>query len=177
MGIVGPITTTQVPVVYDSDSNGLGGPTDMNGPEVGQIAYSQPSGDLQLQVTLNFAQPNATYQVFLVCGPAHALGCGFTTIGTLTTDGLGGVATSFTVPIAVLQATPYGPGYRNDHIDMLEAGGQNSVLTAGAINYFVCTSSGIPQAVQAKSLRASTGTGDPLGAIISPRDPHGAKQP
>ena len=31
MPIVGPITETRVPIVYDSDTGGFGGPGDMNG--------------------------------------------------------------------------------------------------------------------------------------------------
>ena len=113
MTVVGPNTATQVPVVYDSDNNGFGGPADMAGPEIGQVIYSQPGDNLQVQINLDFGQPNTTYQVFLVCGPAHALGCGFTVIGTLTTDATGAGTTGITVAVAVLQAAPYGPGYRN----------------------------------------------------------------
>jgi hypothetical protein len=179
MTVVGPNTATQVPVVYDSDNNGFGGPADMAGPEIGQVIYSQPGDNLQVQINLDFGQPNTTYQVFLVCGPAHALGCGFTVIGTLTTDATGAGTTSITVAVAVLQAAPYGPGYRTDHIDLLQGLGDLSqgFLTAGAINYFVCTSEGIPQPAQPERLTVSSSSGDPAGAPISSSDPAGAKQP
>jgi hypothetical protein len=179
MTVVGPITSTQVSVVYDNDTGGFGGPADMTGPEIGRVSYSQPGDDLQLRIDLDFAQPNTTYQVFLVCGPAHAVGCGFTTIGTLTTNAVGAGATGVTVPFAVLQAAPYGPGYRTDHIDLMQKVGDLSkgFLTAGAINYFVCTREGVPGHDQPQILAASSDTGDPAGALLGPNDPAGAKQP
>ncbi|HEX6731474.1 MAG TPA: hypothetical protein VF074_15725, partial [Pyrinomonadaceae bacterium] len=72
--------------------------------------------------------------------PAHSAACGFITIGTLATNAVGAGGAGFNVPVAVLQSPPFGPGFRNDHIDLLvgvgnlKAGG----ITAGAINYFVC---------------------------------------
>src|SRR5690348_17749762 len=55
---VGPVTTTNVLMVYDSDTNGLGGPTDMIGPEIGNVKYRQNSlGALILTLHTDFGQP------------------------------------------------------------------------------------------------------------------------
>src|SRR2546425_10517318 len=131
--LVGPIKETHVSVVYDSDSGGFGGPGDMRGPEIGSLIYSQPGGNLVIKINLEFGQPNTKYQVFLVCGPAHALGCGFITIGVLTTNAVGTGAGGFNVPLAVLENPPFGPGYRTDHVDLLRNAGDLSkgFLTAG----------------------------------------------
>src|SRR5678816_3361886 len=90
MTLVGPITTTIVPMVYDGDSGGFGGPLDMNGPVVGSVGYKQTNADnLDISITLEFGQPNTKYEAFLTCGPAHALACGFLGIAVLTTDAVG----------------------------------------------------------------------------------------
>jgi hypothetical protein len=162
MPLVGPIKDTNVPIVYDTDSGGFGGPLDMRGPEIGNVRYAQPGGNLALRITLEFGQPNTKYQVFLVCGAAHSASCGFTVIGSLATNAAGAGAAGITVPVAVLQNPPYGPGFRNDHIDLLAGVGNLSKggLTAGAINYFVCKDKvGAPQAASASAIQP----GDPLG--------------
>jgi hypothetical protein len=177
MPVVGPKTETQVIVVYDTDTRGFGGPPDMDGPEIGRVLYSQPGDNLQLQIILDFALPNTRYEVFLVCGPAHALACGFRAIGVLSTNAAGAGATSITVPFTVLEASPFGPGYRTDHIDLLAGLGNASagVLTSGAINYFVCRKEGIQEEEAAKAV--SSGQGDPMGVQTSSNDPMGAKKP
>ena len=165
MPTVGPKTQTHVISVYDSDSGGFGGPIDMGGPEVGTVDYSQPGGNLALRIGVEFGQPNTKYQVFLVCGPAHASGCGFITIGSLTTNAVGAGSVGINVPAAVLQNPPFGPGYRTDHIDLLRGVGDltKGCITAGAINYFVCRRAAgaaegkVPRAMQAAA------QGDPLG--------------
>lgn len=179
MTVVGPKTETQVTIVYDTDNRGFGGPLDMDGPEIGRVLYSQPGDNLLLQIILDFALPNTKYEVFLVCGPAHALACGFRAIGVLVTNAAGAGATTITVPFAALEAAPFGPGYRNDHLDLLAGLGSADagVLTAGAINYFVCRREGLQELEQAVSTAASTGSGDPMGSPTSPHDPMGAKQP
>jgi hypothetical protein len=176
MTMVGPKTETQVTVVYDTDTRGFGGPPDMDGPEIGRVLYSQPGDNLQLQISLEFALPNTRYEVFLVCGPAHALSCGFRAIGILTTNAAGAGATSITVPFAVLEVSPFGPGYRTDHIDLLRGLGNADagVLTAGAINYFVCRKEGIHGLEQAESTTATSGLGDPMGTLARSSDPMGA---
>jgi len=167
MPTVGPIKETNDLTVYDSDSGGFGGPVDMRGPEIGTVSYSQPGGNLLLRIRIEFGQPGTTYRVFLTCGPAHGLACGFVTIGTLVTNAAGAGASAITVPAAVLEASPFGPGFRNDHIDLLRGVGDlgKGVLTAGAINYFVCRRPpGAKPAKAAPRLMAETHTGDPLGA-------------
>jgi hypothetical protein len=123
-------------VIYDTDSNGFGGPGDMNGPGIGEVAYRQaPDSSLQLDVRLEFAQLVTTYEAFLVCGAAHSLACGFVSAGTVTTDAVGAGSGTLTVPAGVLLAAPFGPGYRSDHLDLLQGAGDVSrgLLTAGAL--------------------------------------------
>ena len=141
--------------------------------------YSQLGGDLQLKAEIEFAQPGTTYEVFLVCGPAHGLGCGFVTVGTITTNPLGAGVTGITVPFAVLVSAPFGPGYRTDHIDILRGVGDLSkgILTAGAINYFVCQREGHVGAEKAELKTEVRTTGDPFGAQVKEgSDPTGTKQ-
>jgi len=167
MPTVGPIKETNVLAVYDSDSGGFGGPIDMRGPEIGSVSYSQPGGNLLLKIKITFGQPSTTYRVFLTCGPAHNLACGFVTIGNLVTNAAGAGASAITVPAAVLEASPFGPGFRNDHLDLLRGAGDltKGVLTAGAINYFVCRRpQGAKAAAPVPRLMAETQAGDPLGA-------------
>ena len=174
MPTVGPQKETNVIAVYDTDSGGFGGPADMNGPEIGSVSYSQPGGNLLLKIKLEFGQPNTKYQVFLTCGPAHSMACGFVAIGSLATNAVGAGASAITVPLAVLLSPPFGPGFRNDHLDRLQAAGDLSkgFLTAGAINYFVCRS---PQGAKAlgavPAAMSQTRSGDPAGtkALAKPK--------
>lgn len=162
MPTVGPVKETTVPMVYDSDSAGFAAPADMRGPEVGSVSYTQAAdGSLQLRIKVEFAQVNAKYQVFLVCGPAHAAACGFITIGTLATNAAGSGAAAINVPAAVLQNSPFGPGFRNDHLDLIGNDPRTSILSIGAINYFVCRRAAGAAAAQAPS-GMEVGIGDPL---------------
>jgi hypothetical protein len=174
MPTVGPITSTIVPMAYDSDSIGFGGPVDMTGPAIGSVSYHQDAADdLSLTITVDFGQPSTIYQVFLVCGPSHALGCGFRDIGTVATNVVGQGSTTIVVPFPVLRAPPFGPGYRTDHLDLLVGAGDLSkgVLTAGALNYFVCRERVGTQAAQPTEAERQSATGDPLGAMASGTDP------
>jgi hypothetical protein len=153
---VGPQVVTSVLMVYDNDTNGFGGSLDMVGPDIGRVNYQQNSlAALVLLPHTDFAQPNTTYQIFLVCGASHALACGFISKGTLTTNATGLGNASVTVSIATLQAAPFGCGYRTDHVDLI-GGPLNSVLAAGAINYFVPCAPGTAPTMP-------TGHGDPTG--------------
>src|SRR5215471_626808 len=153
---VGPVTATSVLMVYDSDGNGLGGSADMVGSEIGTVKYRQNSvGTLTLTLHTDFAQPNTSYDISLTCGPSHALACGFLTQGTLTTNATGVGNATDVFPVATLQAAPFGCGFRTDHVDLI-GGAVNSVLTAGAINYFVpCAAGSAPT--------MPTEHGDPTG--------------
>lgn len=178
---VGPMPETQVPVVFDADTNGFGGPLDMDGPEVGLIAYSEPGGNLHIKVTIEFAFPSTTYEVFLVGGPAHNVSTGFITIGTLITNAVGAGSGAYTVAHATLLASPFGPGYRTDHVDILHAVGDLSkgTLTAGAINYFVCRETTQPGAANfkiAETVRGSAQQGDPHGSKATETDPLTSKK-
>lgn len=174
MPAVGPQTSTIVSIVYDTDSGGFGGPADMTGPAIGNLSYRQDSADdLNLAFAIDFGQPNTVYTVFLTCGPAHALACGFRAVGTVSTNAVGQGNATLTVPFSVLHSPPFGPGYRTDHVDLLEAAGgfSKGVLTAGALNYFVCTQRvGHPPAELAEEERQAM-TGDPLGVPPADRDP------
>src|SRR6478736_283101 len=153
---VGPQVKTSVLMVYDNDTNGFGGSLDMVGPEIGTINYRQNSvGALTIFPHTDFAQPNTTYQIFLVCGASHALACGFISQGTLTTNATGLGNASVTFSLATLQAAPFGCGYRTDHIDLI-GGALSSSLAAGAINYFVPCAPGTAPTMP-------TGQGDPTG--------------
>jgi hypothetical protein len=179
MPTVGPIKVTNVLAIYDSDSGGFGGPVDMRGPEIGSVAYSQPGGNLLLNIKIEFGQPNTTYRVFLTCGPAHNMACGFITIGSLTTNAVGAGAAAITIPAPVLQSPPFGPGFRNDHLDLLKNAGDLSkgVLVAGAINYFVCKRQvGAKAAESIPKLMADTQDGDPLGSKANAKSKARAKK-
>jgi len=153
---VGPVTATSVLMVYDSDGNGLGGSADMVGSEIGTVKYRQNSvGTLTLTLHTDFAQPNTSYDISLTCGPSHALACGFLTQGTLTTNATGVGNATDTFSLATLQAAPFGCGFRTDHVDLI-GGSLGSVLTAGAINYFVPCATGAAPTMP-------TGHGDPTG--------------
>ena len=153
---VGPVTSTSVLMVYDSDGNGLGGSADMVGSEIGNVKYRQNGlGSLTLTLHTDFAQPNTTYDISLTCGPSHALACGFLTQGTLTTNATGVGNASDTFSIATLRGSPFGCGFRTDHVDLI-GGPLGSVLSAGAINYFVpCATGSAPT--------MPTEHGDPTG--------------
>jgi hypothetical protein len=169
MPIVGPIKETHVPMVYDSDSHGLGGPIDMNGPQIGITAYSEPGDNLHLEIKVEFAQPSTKYEVFLTAGPSHALATGYISVGVLSTNAAGAGAGAFTVPHAILLAHPFGAGYRNDHIDLLRGVGDLSsgVLVSGAVNYFVCSqrekTADHPGIKAFEAHKGATGEGDALG--------------
>jgi hypothetical protein len=180
MPTVGPITTTTVPIVYDTDGNNLGGPADMTGPVVGNVTYRQePDGSLVLELRLEIAQPSTSYTVYLVCGPSHDLVCGFVSLGTLSTDAVGSGSIAFTVPLADLQNPPFGAGYRNDHIDLVADGVPFfSAVVAGAINYFVCASREGLERLERTEFGARRGeAGDPVGARRGEAgDPVGARR-
>ena len=183
MPTVGPITETHVPVVYDTDAGGFGGPGDMTGPQIGLIAYSEPGDNLQVKITIEFGQPSTSYDVFLVGGPSHAMASGFIAIGTLITDAMGAGGGGFTVPHATLLAPPFGPGYRTDHIDLLHGVGDLSrgSLTAGAINYFVCREKEQPghpgiKVKAAEAFKGARGQGDPHGTKGHQSDPAAGKK-
>lgn len=157
---LGPQMSTRVLMVYDSDNNGLGGPSDMAGPRMGFTFYAQNTlGGLGLAETLVYAWPNTTYHVFLTCGPSHAMACGFIDLGTVTTNANGRGTTSKSVPLATLRTAPFGCGYRTDHVDLLQTAGDLSkgFLTSGAINYFVPCAAGTSPAAPT----TPTGPADP----------------
>src|SRR5258708_21984910 len=90
MPIVGPIMSTTVQLVYDSDSGGFGGPVDMDGPVVGRVSYQQDGADsLDLRIAVEFRQPHSVYQVFLTAGPAPASAHRYRDVGKLVTNRLG----------------------------------------------------------------------------------------
>ena len=181
MTTVGPKLNTTVPLVYESDDRGLGGPINMDGPIVGEVAYHQDGADnLIVDVRIDYGVPNRKLEVFLVGGPAHSMSTGFVVIGVIATNGAGFGSGVFPVPHATLIASPFGPGYRNDHVDILEGVGdlKGGTYTAGAINYFVCrerSGTGKPAAVAeaVSTTKLKTQEGDPHGERAKKSsDPH-----
>jgi hypothetical protein len=129
-------------LIFQDCGTGCPEPVDMAGPTgFGWVNYyTIGDGDLKVTVALHHAEPNTTYEIFLVCGPTHDTACGFTVIGSLTTDAYGrGRANQIIVRLATLQAPPYGSGDRTDHIDLLKSAGDLSggLYAAGNINYTV----------------------------------------
>ena len=140
-GSVAASAATKVDLVQDVASGGVG-TLDMLGPTgYGFVNFNQDAnGDLRLTVSLKNAEPNTNYHgVFLVCGPTHASACGFLDVGELTTNGQGNGNATLKLPVAVLQASPFGPGSRTDHFDLLKGVGDGSagVYAASGINYIV----------------------------------------
>jgi hypothetical protein len=164
---VGPIKENRVAAVYDNDAGGFGGSLDMDGPEVGLVAYSEPGDNLHLEIKVEFGQPSTSYEVFLVGGPAHSMATGYIAIGTLSTNAAGAGSGIFTVAHTTLLSSPFGPGYRTDHIDLLKGVGDLSkgCVTAGEINYFVCREKEqpLPHGFTLKeTVKGKAGEGDPL---------------
>jgi hypothetical protein len=177
MPIVGPIKSTTVQLVYDSDSGGFGGPVDMDGPVVGRVGYHQDGADnLDLRIVVDFGQPNSVYQVFLTAGPAHASAHGYRDVGQLVTNALGQGSAAIVVPFGLLEAAPFGAGCRTDHLDLMEAAGdlRKGLVTAGALNYFVCRKRVGSAPTERVELSGHIGTGDPLGERTAPADAGGA---
>lgn len=114
---------------------------DMAGPMAGFVNFNQDdTGALRVVVAVKKGVPDTTYEIFLVCGPTHALACGFISIGTLTTNGQGnGNSGAISVSVATLVAAPFGSGARTDHIDLLVGVGDLSagVLAASVLEYTV----------------------------------------
>lgn len=131
---------TKVNLVQDC-STGCTEAIDMAGPTgFGFINFNQNNnGDLRVVISLKNAEPNTTYSgVFLVCGPTHATACGFVDVGDLTTNGQGNGNATMILPVADLQASPFGSGARTDHFDLI-AGSPSTggVYAASGINYIV----------------------------------------
>jgi hypothetical protein len=148
---VGPQTFTKVNIINDCPSNGS---CDMKGPKIGLLKYSQGNdGSLSLSLTFSGVDANTAYPVYLACGPSHDLACGFSQVGTITTNASGAGSGTVNVPVATLQASPYGCGYRTDHVDLVAG---NNYPVAGATNYYVPCGSGAHPT-------KPTGKGDPTG--------------
>jgi len=90
------------------------------------------TGALTIDLTLRGARPETTYGIFLTCGPTIALSCGFIQIGTVTTNAAGNARSGdIVVPVATLQAAPFGSGQRSDEITMVTKVGD---LSAGGFD-------------------------------------------
>jgi hypothetical protein len=152
----------------------------MTGPVVGSVSYKQSgTSALELGITVDFGRPSVSYTVFLTAGPSHSqLTGGFASVGTLGTNAAGSGSASITVPLSVLLGPSFGSGYRNDHLDLVgsPAGGGVSILAVGAINYFVCRSTGVraegegevqAEEPQAQPQLPASGEGDPLDSLLT----------
>lgn len=109
-------------------------PRDMRGPgDQGVVTYSQQpaTGDLRIRVKLHKSGAfNATYRVFLVCGPGHRESCGFVDIGSLTTNSKqSGTSRSLLIPKcaadALISGNPFSTG-QQAHIDMQRSHGSST---------------------------------------------------
>ena len=124
---------TKVELVNDCGGFGPGGPCDNVGATAGSVKFGQDdTGALTIDVTLRGARPETTYGIFLTCGPTIALSCGFIQIGTVTTNAAGNARSGdIVVPVATLQAAPFGSGQRSDEITMVTKVGD---LSAGGFD-------------------------------------------
>lgn len=132
-------SNTKIDLIQDASAGG-GEAIDMAGPTgFGFINFNQnATGDLRMVVSLKNAEPNTTYSgVFLVCGPTHSSACGFIDVGELTTNGQGNGNATMWLEVATLQASPFGPGARTDHFDVIGPAGD--VYAVSGINYTVPT--------------------------------------
>jgi hypothetical protein len=139
----------------------------MDGPQIGMMAYSEPGGNLHIEINIQFGQPSTKYEVFLVGGRSHGFATEIRVIGVLATNTAVKGNGAFSVSHVTLLSPPYGLGYRSDHIGLLQNVGDlsRSCLTAVAINYFVCREEG--QTVRGEfkfveTLKGKAGAGDPL---------------
>lgn len=133
---------TKVNLVQDC-STGCAEAVDMEGPTgFGFVNFNQNAdGDLRVTVSLKNAEPNTTYSgVFLVCGPSHASACGYVDVGDLTTNGQGNGNATMILAVEDLQDSPFGPGARTDHFDLIAAtNATGGVYAASGIDYVVPT--------------------------------------
>jgi hypothetical protein len=128
--------------IFQDCSTGCAEAIDMAGPTgFGFVNFNQDeTSALRVVVSLKNAAPNTTYTIYLVCGPTHAVACGFISIGTLTTNGVGnGNSSAIIVPLSTLKDSPFGSGSRTDHIDLGAGVGDLSAgfYAVGGVNYVV----------------------------------------
>ena len=128
---------TKVDLFQDRSAGGVEA-IDMVGPAgFGFLNFNQTNdGDLRLLVVLKNAEPNTTYEgAFLACGPDHSSACDFVDVGELTTNTQGNGTAIMHLSVETLQASPFGPGARTDHFDMI--GPDGDIYAAGGVNYLV----------------------------------------
>lgn len=98
---------TRIDIRFDDDN----GPTGF-----GHVDFSTVAGGLiRLDIQLKNATPNSAHEAYFVCGPIHALACGYITLGTMTTDAAGSAS-------AVFEIVPPYPSLPDDHVDILGGG-------------------------------------------------------
>jgi hypothetical protein len=141
VGTVSAGPNTKLDLVQDC-STGCPEAIDMAGPTgFGFVNYNQDnSGVLRLLVSLKNAEPNATYNIYLTCGPTHDTACSFVDVGSVTTNGQGnGTSANIIVPLSTLQSSPLGSGARTDHLDILSEAGPAAAgsYVAANLNYTV----------------------------------------
>ena len=115
------------------------GPSDMQGPVEGFVNFKfDKASDLTVHIFMKDGSANTTYIIFLVAGPTHATGQGYVNVGTLTTNPKGKSNSSISIPLATLQATPFGSGNRTDHFDIMKGVGDTSAgVYVASANYTV----------------------------------------
>ena len=124
---------TKIELVNDCGGFGPGGACDNTGVAAGFVRFEQDeTGGLTIDVTLRGARPETTYVIGMNCGPTIALACGFILIGGLTTNAAGNARSGdIVVPVATLQAAPFGSGQRADEITIVTQVGD---LSAGGFD-------------------------------------------
>src|SRR2546422_1427615 len=107
----------------------------------GFVKFEQDdTGGLNIDVMLRGARPETSYRVFLTCGPTIAQSCGFIQIGTVITNAAGiGRSGDMVVPVATLQAKPFGSGQRADEITIVRQIGDRSAGAFDQVSPFTYT--------------------------------------
>lgn len=111
-------------MIQDVAPGGSTSDADMIGPTgYGFVNYNQDSSyNLRITISLKNAEPNTEYTIYLVGGPTHATVTGYIVIGTFVTNvvGNGAPTDAIIVPVATLQAAPFGASQA--HLDIIGAG-------------------------------------------------------
>ena len=132
---------TKIDLVNDCGESDPASACDNAGTTAGFVKFEQDdTGGLNIDVMLHGARPETSYRVFLTCGPTIAQSCGFIQIGTVITNAAGiGRSDDMVVPVATLQAKPFGSGQRADEITIVREVGDRSAGAFDQVTPFTYT--------------------------------------